>query len=312
MAASASSVSHHVLLPLSYDPLLDSAAFFSSPQCPEGLVAIVGPTLRILSLDDVERGQLLYSQSIPLRYTPRKMDIVPNTQYVAVIETDQNAYSRKERKELEQIIAQGLEGDAEMDGDSGGSTGHSSGGGSGASAGTDVAVDSAATATATAPLHPPLNGSAAPEALSEEAARLKAEEERKLDEMLGAPYAGEGKWASCVSLHPPPFVAPHPPFVVDLEENEAAFSLAVVQFDALAYGNDYFLAVGTAKDLKFAPRQLTCGYIHIYQITANQQLRFVHKTAMTDVPLALAPFNRRLLAGVGRSLRVYELARGSC
>ena len=302
IASASSAISHHVLLPLSYEPLLDSAAFFSSQQCAEGLVAIVGPTLRILSLEGVERGQLLYSQSVPLRYTPRKMDVVPSTQYIAVIETDQNAYSRRERKELEQIIAQGLDGEAEMDGASAADSSSGSGGSGGNTSSASSAADGTATAATT-------NGSKADEPLSEEEKRAKAEEERKLDEMLGAPYAGEGKWASCVSLHPPPFVAPHPAFVVDLEENEAAFSLTVLQFDAAVYGNDYFLAVGTAKDLTFAPRKLTCGYIHIYQITPTHQLRFIHKTQLTDLPLALAPFNRRLLAGVGRAVRVYELGK---
>ena len=291
LSSSTSAASRHLLLPLSYDPMLDSAAAFSSQQCAEGLVAIVGPTLRILSLEGVERGQLLFSQSVPLRYTPRKMDVVPSSQYIAVIETDQNAYSRAERKELEKIIAQGLDGDAEVDG-----------GGGSSSSGTDAAVDSQLTAGAT-------NGVKADDARSEDEKRVRVEEERKLDEMLGAPYAGEGRWASCVSLHPPPFVAPHPPFVVDLEENEAAFSIVALQFDAAVYGNDFFIAVGTAKDLTFAPRKLTCGYIHIYQITQTHQLRFIHKTQVTDVPLALASFNRRLLAGVGRSLRVYELGR---
>ena len=296
-SSSTSAVSHHVLLPLSYDPMLDSAAFFSSQQCAEGVVAIVGPTLRILSLEGVERGQLLYSQSVPLRYTPRKMDIVPSSQYIAVIETDQNAYSRRERKELEQIIAQGMEGEVEAEG--GANTLTTSSSNSNVVA---VAEDNTPTVGAA-------NGVKADDALSEDGRRAKAEEERKLDEMLGAPYAGEGKWASCVSLHPPPFVAPHAPCVVDLEDNEAAFSVVALQFDAAVYGNDYFLAVGTARDLTFAPRKMTCGYIHIYQITSTHQLRFIHKTQVTEVPLALAAFNRRLLAGVGRSLRVYELGK---
>ena len=294
IASSPSAVSHHILLPLSYDPMLDSAAFFASQQCAEGVVAIVGPTLRILSLEGAERGQLLYSQSVPLRHTPRAMDVVPSTQYIAVLETDQNAYSTKERRELEQIIAQaGVDGEAEVVG-SAPVDSHSDGSG--------AAADGLSTAGAT-------NGIKANDALSEDDKRAKAEEERKLDEMLGAPYAGEGRWASCVSLHPPPFVAPHQPFVVELEDNEAAFSLVVLQFDAAVYGNDYFLAVGTAKDLTFAPRKLSCGYIHIYQITTSHQLRFIHKTAVTEVPLALAAFNRRLLAGVGRALRVYDLGK---
>ena len=286
------------LLPLAYDPI-DSAAFFSSPQCPEGVVAIVGPTLRILTIEGLDTqaaDSTFFSHSTHLRYTPRKMEVLPASQYLAVIETDQNAYSTKERQELEALIQQP---DTTQDG-------------GGAEASDDSKEAKAQPTTA----------ATAADRMSEEEKKRVAAEEVKVAELLGSPYAGEGRWASCISVHPPPFVRPHAPFVLELEDNEAAFSLCCLHFDGSVWGNDSFLAVGTAKDLQLAPRSLTCGYVHIYTIQQPGQaadgggaaqegvrLRLLHKTEMPDVPLALAAFQRRLLVGVGRSVRLYELGK---
>ena len=64
------------LTPLSYD-LLEFASGFSSEQCPEGIVAIAGNTLRILSLEKL--GVIFNQVATPLQYTPRKLAIHPPT-----------------------------------------------------------------------------------------------------------------------------------------------------------------------------------------------------------------------------------------
>lgn len=70
------------------------------------------------------------------------------------------------------------------------------------------------------------------------------------------------------------------------------------------------LVVGTVKDLQIAPRQLTSGFFRVYKFEQNNAaLRLLHKTAVSDVPLAICAFQGKMLAGVGKALRVYELGR---
>ena len=65
--------------------------------------------------------------------------------------------------------------------------------------------------------------------------------------------------------------------------------------------------VGTVKDMTLHPRALSAAFIHVYQFAnANATLELLHKTQVDDVPYALAAFSGRLLAGVGKSLRLYE------
>merc|ERR1719334_1206234 len=78
------------LTPLSYDTL-EYAAGFSSEQCPEGIVAISTNTLRILALEKL--GAVFNQVAFPLEYTPRKFVIDQDTNNIAVIETDHNAYT---------------------------------------------------------------------------------------------------------------------------------------------------------------------------------------------------------------------------
>jgi len=83
--------------PLSYVPL-DAGASFASEHCPEGLVAIAGNTLRIVSVDRL--GDAFTSEAVPLRYTPRRMAHHSVSGHVVVIESDHNALSADEKVQL--------------------------------------------------------------------------------------------------------------------------------------------------------------------------------------------------------------------
>ncbi|KAG8934150.1 pre-mRNA-splicing factor rse1 [Tulasnella sp. 417] len=96
--------------------------------------------------------------------------------------------------------------------------------------------------------------------------------------IFGRPKAEAGKWASCVRILDP--VNGTSVFDIALDNNEAAFSIAVVPFTGL--NNEYLLAVGTASDTF---------------------------TEIDDVPLALLAFQGRLLAGVGNALRIYDIGK---
>ncbi|KAH8050148.1 hypothetical protein JL722_11525 [Aureococcus anophagefferens] len=80
--------------PLSYDAL-EHAAGFKSEQCPEGVVAIAGSTLRIFVPDKL--GETFNQSALPLRYTPRRLAVLPGGGHL-VVEADQHAYNDAERR----------------------------------------------------------------------------------------------------------------------------------------------------------------------------------------------------------------------
>ena len=75
-------------------------------------------------------------------------------------------------------------------------------------------------------------------------------------------------------------------------------------------GDDQFVLVGTVKSLVLSPRSCAGGFIHCYQLTSGgEKLELVHKTAVEDMPGSIVPFQGRVLAGVGKYLRIYELGK---
>lgn len=125
-------------------------------------------------------------------------------------------------------------------------------------------------------------------------------------EDFGYPRA-KGRWASCISIVDPlNGEAPQVLSKIDIEGNEAAVSAAVVPF--ASQDGENFLIVGTGKDMVLNPRQFTEGYIHVYRFHEDgRDLEFIHKTRVEEPPMALIPFQGRLLAGVGKTLRIYDL-----
>jgi splicing factor 3B subunit 3 len=69
-----------------------------------------------------------------------------------------------------------------------------------------------------------------------------------------------------------------------------------------------FVVVGTAKDLILHPRQAKVCYINVYRLL-DSRLQLLHQTEVEDVPLSMCEFQGKLLAGVGKSLRLYELGK---
>jgi len=85
------------------------------------------------------------------------------------------------------------------------------------------------------------------------------------------------------------------------------YSIALVKF---AGRDDQYVVVGTVKDLQLRPRSLTCGYLVLYKLShTGDQLELVHRTEVDDLPAAIAPFQGRLLVGVGRFLRIYDYGK---
>ncbi|QCE05754.1 spliceosome-associated protein 130 A [Vigna unguiculata] len=127
------------------------------------------------------------------------------------------------------------------------------------------------------------------------------------DEHYGYPKAESDKWVSCIRVLDPR--TGNTTCLLELQENEAAFSICTVNFHDKEYGT--LLAVGTAKGLQFLPkRTVTAGFIHIYRfVEEGRSLELLHKTQVEGVPLALCQFQGRLLAGIGPVLRLYDLGK---
>uniref|UniRef100_A0A667XXX6 Splicing factor 3b, subunit 3 n=1 Tax=Myripristis murdjan TaxID=586833 RepID=A0A667XXX6_9TELE len=156
--------------------------------------------------------------------------------------------------------------------------------------------------------------------MAEEMVEAAGEDERELaaemaaaflnenlpEAIFGAPKAGAGQWASLVRLVNP--IQGSTLDQVQLEQNEAAFSVAVCRFTSA--GDDWFVLVGVARDMILNPRSVGGGFIYTYRLTGGgDKLEFMHKTPVEDVPLAIAPFQGRVLVGVGKLLRIYDLGK---
>ncbi len=117
---------------------------------------------------------------------------------------------------------------------------------------------------------------------------------------------GNRRWASCISVVDPASEEPSVLQRVDFENNEAAVSAAVVSF--ASQDNESFLVVGTGKDMIVNPRSSSEAYIYIYRFQeGGRELEFIHKTKIEEPAMALLPFQGKLLAGIGKTLRMYDL-----
>lgn len=262
---------------ISYRPM-EHAAGFSSEACPEAVVCIAQNALRIWTLERLDES---FNQvEIPLRYTPRRFDVLPGTNLLCILEAEHNTFPYFERQKIKErltaeekseervkgvvIKRESGDGDAmEVDGPS-----------------QNDAVDVSASRTQTLPI------------------------EQQVD-----PRPGIGRWASCIRLldvHDLENVKTTD--LVELEDNEACVSMCTCKFHD--HSEEVFLCVGTVKDLVLEPkRQHSGGFIHVYRYQNDNRLTLVHKTPVEEVPGALCAFQGRLLAGVGRVLRIYDLGK---
>ncbi|UKZ77780.1 pre-mRNA-splicing factor rse1 [Trichoderma virens FT-333] len=94
---------------------------------------------------------------------------------------------------------------------------------------------------------------------------------------------GNRRWASCISVVDPLAEDGQVLQRIDLEENEAAVSVAIVTF--ASQENETFLVVGTGKDMVVNPRSFSDAFVHIYRFERDG----------------------RVLVGIGKTLRIYDL-----
>jgi len=230
--------------PLIYDPI-DNLHGFSAELCPQGLIGIVGSSLRIFTIPKL--GAKVKQDSMPLSYTPRKMIMDPNGKYVITIESEHRKMSPSVKAErLAAHKAQGLDVDDQ------------------------VLLD---------------------------------------EETFGTPSADAGQWASCIRISDP--IEKTTLMRVDLEDNEAATSVAIVSFaNAQDPAAEPVLVVGTAKDAFVQPRTCKNGFLRVYRfVDEGTRIELIHKTEVDEIPSALIGFQGRLAAGIGKALRIFDLGK---
>ncbi|POY74330.1 hypothetical protein BMF94_2524 [Rhodotorula taiwanensis] len=228
--------------PLIFDAL-DYAWSFSAELCPEGLIGIVGNSLRIFTFPRL--GQKVQQTAIDLSYTPRKLITSPTNRLLYTVEADHRTFSPSSmQKAVADMRAAEIDFDEEL-----------------------LALD---------------------------------------PKEFGLPRAGAGEWGSCIRIIDP--VTAESVFKLDLQDNEAAFSVAIVNFHS--HPEETFLVVGTGQDTSLAPRACKQAYLHTYRLLdEGRRIELHHKTEVDDIPTALIAFQGRLLAGVGKALRLYDLGK---
>lgn len=122
----------------------------------------------------------------------------------------------------------------------------------------------------------------------------------------GAPIPSEpDKWASCIRVVDA--ISLQTLERLELADNEAAFSMCVCRF--ASKGDEPFVVIGTAKNLKIHPRSCNQGFISVFRFVEGRSLQLLHRTEVDEVPAALCEFDGKLAAGIGRSVRVYDLGK---
>ena len=122
----------------------------------------------------------------------------------------------------------------------------------------------------------------------------------------GAPIPAEAdKWASCIRVVDA--ITLQTVERLELSNNEAAFSVCTCHFRDK--GEEAFVVIGTAKDLKLHPRSCNQGYINVFRFVEGRSLQLLHRTEVEDVPAVMCEFDGHLAVGIGHSLRMYDLGK---
>jgi len=286
--------------PLSYAPLDHAHALNSAIIGGEGIISTVGNTLRILSIDtssavaavtssSMSKEGVFHLNKIDLRYTPRQLCLLGG-KYLALVESDVMEYGlekkkavgfdpqsvgkkvgalTKANKENEDSAAMDMDMDMDMEEDEPTKETSSSKDKAGG-----IEEEAAVNALRSTPVRGPLPSSST-------------------------------SWASCIRLIDPTSSATlsEP---LELDKNEAAMCCCNVQFHSRS--GEPLLAVGTVTSFNVTTQDFSAAHIHLFRMVGDR-LQLLHKTKVEAPVLALACFQGRLLAGVGRTLRLYEMGK---
>jgi splicing factor 3B subunit 3 len=279
----------HIMAPLSYVPL-DHGCAFNSDAIQDGIVATAGKTLRILSIDtagmDGGEDEAFNINKVGLRYTPRQMTLLATggdataerKVVLVVVESDYNEYGFEEKKSM------GFDFTGEGKGAKKGGDGM------------DMDEDSD-------------EENDAGKADKAEGGDDEDDEDKEARQtpIRGPIPPGPGYWGSCIRLLDPSNNCESLE-CIELNRNEAALCCTSVRFHSR--GGEPLLAVGTVTGMSLHPLQQTESHVALYRVLNGERLQLVHKTKVDDGPvLSLAHFQGRLLVGIGKTLRLYEMGK---
>lgn len=289
--------SRYHFTPLSYGSL-EYASHFASEQCPEGIVAITGNTLRIISIERL--GEVFNQRDIPLLHTPRKFIIHPQTGHLIIIESDYNSSSTSDKVKLRgHSSTPTTDNNVSNSNNSGQHHSQSTVTSVPSHSSEDVMeVDMETEDNANATMQ--ASNTTVVETVNAQNANLSKEER-----MFGIKRSGPGRWGSCIRLLDT--MQNKTLDVLELTENECAVSICTCVFHDTE--GEVFIIVGTVKDWVIDQKTNSGGFIHVYRLVDGRQLQLYHKTAIEGIPAALCPFQGRLLVGAGKALRIYDLGK---
>eukprot|EP00980_Cylindrotheca_fusiformis_P005536 scaffold1172_cov115-Cylindrotheca_fusiformis.AAC.11 len=284
----------HIMAPLSYAPL-DHGCIFSSQAVREGVVATAGKTLRIISVDTagIEGGEdeAFNTNRVPLRYTPRQMTLLSTSSadqaqqrkvVLAVVESDYNDFGHEAKNSMG-FDPTGGQDSKKKD----------------AKKGDDDAMDVDSD-----------DEEAANEAKNEEAEEESDDEDEKAARAtpIRGPVPPEpGHWGSCIRLLDPSDSC-RTLDCIEMGRNEAALCCTSVRFHTR--GGESLLAVGTVTGMTMNPLKQASSHVILYRVVNGDRLQLLHRTTIDDGPvMALAHFQGRLLVGIGKMLRLYEMGK---
>uniref|UniRef100_A0A7S4L7E9 RSE1/DDB1/CPSF1 C-terminal domain-containing protein n=1 Tax=Paramoeba aestuarina TaxID=180227 RepID=A0A7S4L7E9_9EUKA len=150
------------------------------------------------------------------------------------------------------------------------------------------------------------------EVADEKSSEAKEEERKQLAES----YARQRKavdeknashhWASClrvVDLRGHQTVS-----TKEMEKGTGCYSICLCTF--LSRPNMRFVVVGTAKEMDPVTRKAAAYFIELYSFNEeNGSLSLFEKTQVEAIPTAVCPFQGKLLVGIGKTLRLYDLGK---
>ena len=288
----------HAMAPMSYAPL-DHGCPFSNEAVKEGIVATSGNTLRILSVGGESGGndacslgskddEAFNSKRIDLRYTPRQMCLLSaritessRKIVLAIVESDTNDFGEEDKK------AMGFDGTGKSkvgprkkesrDGDDA----------------MDMDMDEDSDE------EEKKDGGGEEEDEDDDDARLTP--------IRGPIPAEQGRWGSCVRLVDPANACSTLD-CVEMNRNEAALCCASVRFHSR--GGESLLAVGTVTGMTMHPLSHKESHVVLYRVVNGERLQLLHRTKVDDGPvLSLVHFQGRLLVGIGKVVRLYEMGK---
>ena len=115
------------------------------------------------------------------------------------------------------------------------------------------------------------------------------------------------EWASCIRIIDPATVSSL--FCLNLADNEAAISAAIVNFES-APDKGAVLCVGVTKGLTFHPRSSQGNCIKTFEFSENgNSLTLIHTTEVDAIPRALCELKGKLLAGIGSTVRLLDMGK---